>query len=245
MHLPEEEPDDACATNENGDAAHEIDAVGAKDAESIEQAAKAERGEHDGKRIERRIAFGLGATLLDEKGSCHNDDGDKCRNDVEHDMPIDRIDHDARNRGTDCRGEGDDEAEDAHGRAPAVDGKHDEQNGHGHGHEYARTYSLNEAPGQENVEGGPPSAKQGADGKDAHGEEEEAAYREAVLKVGGNGNHDGVHECETRGKPLTRRRIDGHLGHDGGKRRRNKRLVENGNERADYDDDKHHPLFSG
>ena len=178
-----------------------------------EQAAKAERGEHDGKRIERRIAFGLGATLLDEKGSCHNDDGDKCRNDVEHDMPIDRIDHDARNRGTDCRGEGDDEAEDAHGRAPAVDGKHDEQNGHGHGHEYARTYSLNEAPGQENVEGGPPSAKQGADGKDAHGEEEEAAYREAVLKVGGNGNHDGVHECETRGKPLTRRRIDGHLGH--------------------------------
>ena len=147
MQLPEEEPDDTCTANENGDTAHEVDAVGAKDAESVEQAAEAKRGEHDGKRIERRITLGLGAVLLDEKSSRHDDDRNEPRDDVEHDMPVDRIDHDARNRGTDGRSEGDDEAEDTHGRAPAVDGEHDEQNGHRHGHEYARTYRLDEAPG--------------------------------------------------------------------------------------------------
>lgn len=113
-----------------------------------------------------------------------------------------------------------------------------------HGHKYARTHSLDETSGQENIEGGSPSAKQGSDGKDTHGEEEEAAYREAVLKIGSNGNHDRVHEREARGKPLARRRIDGHLGHDGGKRWRDKRLVENRDKSADHDNDQHHPLLS-
>lgn len=130
MQLPEEEPDDACTTNENGDTTHEIDAIGTKDAEPIEQAAKAQRGEHDGKRVKRRVAFGLGTALLDEEGGSDDDHGDKPRDDVEHDVPVDRIDHDARNRGADGRGEGNDETEDAHGRTPAVDGKHDEQDGH-------------------------------------------------------------------------------------------------------------------
>ena len=92
----------------------------------------------------------------------------------------------------DGRREGDDQAEDAHGRTAAINREHQHEHGHGHRHEDAGAGGLHEAPAQKHREVEAHSRQQRAHSKQAHREHEQLPRGEPILQKRRDGDHDGV-----------------------------------------------------
>ena len=151
---------------------------------------------------------------------------------IEHDVPIGSIDDHTSSRGANSRAEGHHDAEEPHREATALDREREHEHAHDHGHENTRAHCLNDTTREQYREIRPPSSEKRADREDRHREQEEIADRKAIDQKRGHGNHDGVHEREAGGEPLTCGGIDAHVDHDGRQRWRYHCLVEHCHERA-------------
>ena len=242
--LADEEPHNADDAERGGEQRHQREAGRAQGRETVEHKPEAQGGKGQRQRIEHRVAL-VRRRLVVHKEQRRNDNNDgQGEDEVEQNVPVGLVDDEARHRGADGRREGDNQAEDAHGRAAAINREHQHEHGHGHRHEDAGAGGLHETASQKHREVEAHGRQQRAHGKQAHREHEQLPRGEPILQKRRDGDHDGVHQREPGGQPLGRGLIDIHLGHDGRQCRRHQRLVQHRHKGAQHEHYQHHPLFA-
>ena len=206
---------------------------GAHHTEAVQQRTQTQRRRDYGKLVHAAFALALAAIAIFERNQARDDARrGKTRNNIEQNMPVKRVDDKTGKCRASSRSNSVDQAEYTHRLSAMLHGKRCHELGQAHGHEHARAHRLQHTANQQQLERRAPRGEKRSRKEGDHGAGEQRARAVVVNKVRHNRHHDGVHDGETVHEPLHCCRIDGKLYHDGGKRRGDKRLVEQRDKRT-------------
>lgn len=166
--LANEEPHHTDDAEGTGKQRHRREPGRAQRREAVKHEPEAQGGKRQRQRIEHRVALVRRRLVIDKEQRRDDNDDGQGEDEVEQDVPVGLVDDEARHCGADGRREGDDQAEDAHGRTAAIHGKHQHEHRHGHRHEDAGAGSLHETAAQKHREVKAHGRQQRAHGKQAH-----------------------------------------------------------------------------